>query len=64
MATEHFRAILSPDQLGGRVKMAHAKIAIDDHHGVGCPLKRGQKEIRGFRQRVIACVHRTTLMFV
>ena len=67
MATEHFCAILSPDELGGRVKMAHAKIAIDDHHGIVRPLKRGQKEIRGFDHRgfdhgVIACVHHPTLM--
>ena len=48
MATEHISAILSPDELGGRVKMAHVEIAIDDHHGIVRPLKRGQKEIRGF----------------
>ena len=66
MAAEHFGAILPPDQLGGRVEMADAEIAIDDHHGLVRPLKRGQQEIRGFDHRgftgVIACVHHPTLM--
>ena len=66
MTTEHVRAILSPDELGGSVKMAHAEIAIDDHHAIVRPFERGQKEIRGFDHRgfdhrVIACVHLPTL---
>ena len=55
MAAEHISAISSPDEFGGRVEMAHAEIAIDDHHAIVRPLKRGQKEIRGFDHRVIVC---------
>ena len=67
MAAEHIRAISSPDEFGGRVEMAHPEIAIDDYHAIVRPLKRGQKEIRGFDHqgfdhRVIACVHHPTLM--
>ena len=62
MATEHFSAILSPHALGGRVEITHAKIAIDNHHGIVRPLKRGQKEVRGLNHRVIARVHHPTLM--
>ena len=67
VATEHFCAVQSPDELGRRVEMAHVEIAIDDHHGIVRPLKRCQQEFRGFDHRgfdhgVIACVHHPTLM--
>src|SRR5258708_7615211 len=58
MATEHFGAVQSPDELGRRVEMADAKIVIDDHHGLSRPLKCRQQEIRGFDHGVVVCAHR------
>lgn len=58
MTTEHFRAIQFPDEFGRRVKMADAKIAIDDHDGVVRPLQRSQQNVWGFDHRVIVCAHR------
>ena len=57
MTTEHVRAILSPDELGGSVKMAHAEIAIDDHHGIVRPLKGCDQEVWSFDGRVIGRAH-------
>jgi hypothetical protein len=34
VATQHVGAIQLPDTLGRRVKMADAKIALRDHHGL------------------------------
>ena len=58
VATEHFCAIQSPDEFGRRVKMAHVKIAIDDHHGIVRPLKRCEQEVWSFEGRVIGRAHR------
>ena len=62
MTTEHFCAIQPPDELGRRVKIAHAKIAIDDHHGIVRQLKRCQQEIRRFDRWVFAFAHHRALM--
>ena len=62
MATERFGAVEPEDEFGRRIEIADVKIAIDDHHGVVRPLKRGQQEIRGFGHGVIACAHHPTLM--
>jgi hypothetical protein len=62
VATEHFGAIHLPDTLGRGVKMADAKIAVRDHHGLIRPIERRQQEIRGFSHRGVVCAHRPILM--
>ena len=61
MATEHLCAIQFPDEFGGRVKMAHAEIIVEDHDGVVRPLQRCQQDIWGLDHRVIVCAHRPIL---
>jgi hypothetical protein len=62
MAPERFGAIELPDQLGRRVKMAHAKIAVDDHDGIARPIQRRKQDVWGFDYRIIVSAHRPILM--